>query len=87
LEAAAAERGITLTPAIEAEGREAVRELVAARAGVGFVSGAEFVPDGRLVTVALEQPLMMEEALICLRERRGGKMVRAFLDIARQINP
>ena len=84
LEAAA---GMTLTPAIEAEGREAVREIVASGAGVGFVSGAEFVPDTRLVAVPLpvSDLLMMEEALICLRERRGGKMVRAFLDMARQV--
>lgn len=84
LEAAA---GMTLTPAIEAEGREAVREIVASGAGVGFVSGAEFVPDARLVAVPLpvSDLLMMEEALICLRERRGGKMVRAFLDMARQV--
>jgi aminoethylphosphonate catabolism LysR family transcriptional regulator len=83
LEAAA---GMALTPAIEAEGREAVREIVASGAGVGFVSGAEFVPDARLVAVPLPPSdlLMMEEALICLRERRGGKMVRAFLDMARQ---
>ena len=87
LEAVAGARGLTLTAAIEAEGREAVRELVAAGAGVGFVSGAEFLPDPRLVAVPLEPSpaLMMEEALICLRERRGGKMVRAFMDMARQM--
>ena len=87
LEAAAADHGLTLTAAIEAEGREAVRELVASGAGVGFVSGAEFVPDARLVAVPLpaSDRLMMEEALICLRERRGGKVVRAFLDMARQV--
>ncbi len=86
LEAAALTMGITLTPAIEAEGREAVRELVAAGAGIGFVSGAEFLPDPRLVALPLEPApgLIMDEALICLRERRGGKMVRAFLDLARQ---
>ena len=85
LEAAAATKGVTLTAAIEAEGREAVRALVAAGAGVGFVSGAEFLADPRLVAVPLETDLMMEEALICLRERRGGKMVRAFMDLARQM--
>ena len=87
LEAAALAEGMTLTPAIEAEGREAVRELVAAGAGVGFVSGAEFVPDARLVAVPLpvSDLLMMQEALICLRERRSAKMVRAFLEMARQI--
>ena len=87
LQAAAGAKGLTLRAAIEAEGREAVRELVAAGAGVGFVSGAEFLVDPRLVAVPLEAApgLIMEEALICLRERRGGKMVRAFMDMARQI--
>jgi aminoethylphosphonate catabolism LysR family transcriptional regulator len=85
LEDAAAVRGLTLNPAIEAEGREAVREIVASGAGVGFVSGAEFGADPRLVRIALEDDagLTMEEALICLRERRGSKLVHAFMDLAR----
>ncbi len=85
LEAAAARAGVGLTAAIEAEGREAVREIVAAGAGVGFVSRAEFVPDVRLVEIPIEgnAAIMMEEALICLRVRRGGKLVAAFLDLAR----
>jgi DNA-binding transcriptional LysR family regulator len=76
---------VTLTAAIEAEGREAVREIVASGAGVGFVSGAEFIADARLVAIPLvgSAPLMMEEALIFLKERRSGQMVRAFLDTAR----
>lgn len=86
LEQAAALAGITLEPAIEAEGREAVREIVASGAGLGFVSGAEFIPDARLVSVPLEggEVLMMQEALICLRERRNGKLVRAFVQMARE---
>ncbi len=86
LEQAAALAGITLEPAIEAEGREAIREIVASGAGLGFVSGAEFIPDARLVSVPLEggDVLMMQEALICLRERRNGKLVRAFVQMARE---
>lgn len=30
---------------------------------------------------------MMEEALIWLRERRSGKLVRAFLETARSVSP
>ncbi len=87
LEDAAAAEGVTLTAAIEAEGREAVREIVASGAGVGFVSGAEFVADTRLVAVPVKgaDRLMMDEALICLKERRGGKLVRAFIDMARDL--
>lgn len=84
LEEAAERAGVTLTPAIEAEGREAVREIVASGAGVGFVSAAEFGEDARLARVPIEASgLEMDEALICLRERSGGKLVAAFFDIAR----
>ncbi|MDQ6433491.1 LysR substrate-binding domain-containing protein [Mesorhizobium sp. LHD-90] len=84
LEDGAAEAGVELRPTIEAEGREAVREIVASGAGVGFVSAAEFGQDSRLVKIPIDAPgLLMDEALICLTERSGGKLVRAFLEIAR----
>ena len=78
---------IELTPAIEAEGREAVREIVASGAGIGFVSEAEFGQDSRLVAIAIDAPkTFMDEALICLRERSGGKLVRTFLDMAQSMS-
>ena len=84
LEEAAAAAGITLVPAIEAEGREAVRELVAAGAGVGFVSAAEFGQDARLKPIPLTGAggLTMDEALVCLSARTDGKLLRAFLSLA-----
>lgn len=86
LEELAAMSKIELKPAIEAEGREAVREIVASGAGVGFVSAAEFGQDTRLVCVPIDAPeMLMDEALICMRERSGGKLVRAFLDIAQSM--
>lgn len=89
LEDAARLAGVTLNPMIEAEGREAVREIVASGAGVGFVSMAEFGADPRLVAIPLEgsQHMVMQEGLICLRERREGKLVRAFLEMARTLSP
>lgn len=88
LEALARERGIALMPSIEAEGREAVREIVASGDGVGFVSLAEFGEQDRLAAIEIDAPpMIMEEALICLRERAGGKLVRAFWDIAEQFAP
>lgn len=83
-EEAAATKGFAFTPAIVAEGREAVREIVASGVGVGVVSAAEFGDDPRLVRIPLEgdDQMMMDETLICLRERRGGKLVSAFLAIA-----
>ncbi len=84
-EAAAAERGLAVRPAIEAQGREAVRELVAAGSGVGIVSHAEFGRDDRLVPIEIEDcRIIMDEALICLRERASGKLIRTFLDLARR---
>ncbi len=84
LQDAALAAGVTLTPAIEAEGREAVREIVASGVGVGIVSAAEFGGDPRLVQIAIEgAPILMDEALICLTERSHGKLVRAFFNAAR----
>lgn len=84
LEEAARAEGFDIQPTIEAEGREAVREIVASGAGVGFVSAAEFGQDDRLVLLPIRSrmPMIMDEALICLRERRSGKLVNAFFDIA-----
>jgi aminoethylphosphonate catabolism LysR family transcriptional regulator len=85
IEAAAEARGITLKAAIEAEGREAVREIVATSGGVGIVSAAEFGQDGRLVPIQISDcDVMLDQALICLRERAGGKLMGAFLESARE---
>ena len=86
LEAMAQSQGVTLKPTIEAEGREAVREIVASGAGVGFVSSAEFGEHDRLAPIRIDAPeVMMDEALICLRERAGGKLVRAFWQVAEEV--
>ena len=88
LEEAASERGLPLKAAIEAEGREAVREIVATGAGVGVVSAAEFSQHSTLDAIRIADcEILMEEALICLRERAGGKLVRAFLEIAQAESP
>lgn len=85
LEQAALAAGVELTAAIEAEGREAVREVVASGAGVGFVSLAEFGDDPRLIAIPLQpsSSLTMDEALICLHDRRSVKLVSAFFAMAR----
>ncbi|TCO74076.1 LysR substrate-binding domain-containing protein [Rhodovulum euryhalinum] len=89
LEEAAAAVGITLVPAIEAEGREAVREIVASGGGIGFVSAAEFGEDPRLGLIEIGGVDIgtMDEALVCLRERRSSKLVQAFFDLARDAHP
>ena len=54
VEEEAKKQGVRLRPVIEVEGREAMRELVASGAGIGFISEAEFVTDNRVVTVSLQ---------------------------------
>jgi len=84
LEAELARRKIVCKSSIEAEGREAVQEIVAAGGGVGFVSRAELGNDSRLVALELnDTELTMNEAIICLRERRDSKVIRSFMAIAR----
>ncbi|MCA0270705.1 MAG: LysR family transcriptional regulator [Proteobacteria bacterium] len=88
LENLAAELHVELKPSIEAEGREAVREIVASGAGIGFVSRAEFGSDARLHPIEIDAPpVLMDEALICLGERASGKLVKAFFDVARNLAP
>lgn len=82
---AAARRGLKLKAAIEAEGREAVQQIVAAGAGFGVVSADEFNAPGDLVALKISDcEILMDEAMICLAERAGGKLVRTFFETARQ---
>jgi len=75
--------GVELVPAIEAEGREAVHEIVRSGVGVGFVSAKEFNPDDRLVAIEIKgKPILMEETVVSLRERNGGKLISAFAEMA-----
>ena len=60
-----------------------MREIVASGAGMGVVSDAEFGSDPRLVKIPITDcEMVMTEALVCLRERARGRLVRAFLDTA-----
>ncbi len=84
LERFAASKGVRLQATIEAEGRDAVREIVASGAGIGFVSVAEFGHDDRLEAIMLNgEGLQMDEALVALKERSNGKMISAFMTMAR----
>lgn len=77
--------GVTLQARIEVEGREAVREIVSAGGGVGIVSEAEFARNAGLAKIRItDMPLMLEEALVCLRERRESKLIRTFMDLAHE---
>lgn len=84
IEAEAANQNITLTPAIEVEGREAMREVVASGAGFGFVSQAEFGNDDRLVQIPLQGvSITMSESLVFMAQRREVSVIRAFMNVVR----
>lgn len=86
LEEGATIAGVKLQGIIEAEGREAVREIVAAGIGIGVVSQAEFGHDPRLIQIPIEgPPMLMEEAMICLKERSQSKIVRALFSAANNV--
>lgn len=80
IEAAARKAGLRLAPAMVVEGREAMREIVASGAGLGFASAAELGRDARLEAIALEAPdLEMPETLVYLTQRADLRLIRAFL--------
>ncbi|THD81171.1 LysR family transcriptional regulator [Aliigemmobacter aestuarii] len=80
LEEAARRDGIRLSPVIEVEGREAMREVVATGTGVGFISDAELGHDPRIERVPLSGlTLMMTETLVYLTQRRDVPAIRAFM--------
>ncbi|MFK8079104.1 MAG: LysR substrate-binding domain-containing protein [Granulosicoccus sp.] len=79
--------GLTLNIGIEAEGREAVRQIVAAGGGVGVVSQAEFVASDDLHSIRIrESRLTMEEAIVCLRERSDTRLIKRFMQLARELS-
>ncbi|MFT5607188.1 MAG: DNA-binding transcriptional LysR family regulator [Parvicella sp.] len=83
LEDIAAASGVELNAIIETEGREAVREIVSANGGVGIVSEAEFGSGDGLRKVPISGEMMvMDEALVHLRERKDSKLIRAFMDVS-----
>ena len=78
-------RGLKMEPAITAEGREAVRDIVAAGAGIGVIARSELAEDDRLVALPIaDLNVQMSETLICLSRRREVRAIRAFMATAAQ---
>jgi aminoethylphosphonate catabolism LysR family transcriptional regulator len=87
-EAAAAAAAVSPQVAMQIESREAVREAVAAGLGVGVVSAAEFGHDARLRALPITDAVLENtEYLVCLRERRKLRLVRAVLEVAAETMP
>ncbi len=80
LEEVALKKKITLKPVIEVDGREAMREVVASGAGIGFVSEAEYGHDDRLERISIiGSDLNMVETLVHLKMRHDVPVIRAFM--------
>lgn len=81
LEQEAARRKIVLTPVMEVEGREAMRDIVGSGAGIGFVSDAEFGNDDRLMRIPIsDADLQMEESLFYVTQRSDLRLIRTFVE-------
>ncbi len=81
LEKEAKKRNITLTPVMEVEGRETMRDMVGSGAGIGFVSDAEFGNDDRLIRLPInDTDLQMEETLFYVAQRADLRLIRTFVD-------
>ena len=70
------------------KGREAVREVVASGAGIGFVSQAEYGSDDRFTKLKLRDVnILMSESIVHLTQRGDVKVIRIFMDFARAMLP
>lgn len=84
LEDSAAANGISFTPSIEAQGREAVAEIVAAGVGIGFVSEKEFTNDPRFKKINITSPrILMSETVASLSERRENLLIKTFMALVK----
>ena len=81
MEREASRRNIRLAPTMEVEGREAMRDIVASGAGIGFISKAEFGNDNRLTGLSIDDAeLHMQESLLYLAQRSDLRIIRTFVD-------
>ena len=73
---------------LEVGSREAVREAVAARLGVGAIFESEFGNDDRLHPLTIrDKGLEAVEYAACLAERRDDPVVRAFFALLPDLGP
>lgn len=78
--------GVEVRTMMEIGSREAIREAVIMGVGIGVVSEIEYIADPELRKVAVSDAEMYTHAhVVCLEERRGARLVKAFLDIVAQL--
>jgi LysR family transcriptional regulator, low CO2-responsive transcriptional regulator len=71
---------------MEIGSREAIREAVIKGVGIGAVSEIEYIPDPALRVLRVRDADMFTHAhVVCLEERRGARLVKAFLEIVEDL--
>ena len=86
VEEAARRLNVTLHPVMEVEGREALREVVAAGNGIGFISEAEFGNDPRLQKIPLAgADITMHEMMVYMPQRKDLRVIRTFVEHVRRM--
>jgi aminoethylphosphonate catabolism LysR family transcriptional regulator len=86
LDDALAKAGVAPRVVMEIGSREAIREAVIKRVGIAAVSEIEYIPDPELRTVRVSDAAMYTHAhVVCLHERRGARLVKAFLGIVAEL--
>lgn len=85
-EGALSAHGVHPRIVMEIGSREAIREAVAKGIGLGVVSEAEFIPDPQLRVIGIADATVDTWAhVVCLKERRNTRIVRAFLDVVGEL--
>lgn len=86
VDVALAQAGVVPRVVMEIGSREAIREAVIMRVGIGVVSEAEYVPHADLRPIRIRDLDICTHAhVVCLKERRDARLVGAFLHIAREL--
>ena len=82
------EMQIPVNNVMEIGSREGVREAVAAGLGVGVVSESEFGCDNRLHALSVSDARLEHvEFVVCLKDRRPMRVIRAFFDLLEKFTP
>ena len=78
--------GVKPRIAMEIGSREAIREAVIMGVGIAVVSEIEYIPDPEIRRVQVSDAEMYTHAhVVCLQERRGARLVKAFFDIVAEL--
>lgn len=78
--------GVAPRMAMEIGSREAIREAVIMGVGIAAVSEIEYIPDPEIRMVPVSDAEMYTHAhVVCLQERRGARLVEAFLEIVGEL--